>query len=65
MRCVACQAENEDTADVCFRCGKSLFALTEGALLGNRYEVLSPLGKGGMGMVYKAYDREFEEHVAI
>ncbi|HWX23382.1 MAG TPA: serine/threonine-protein kinase, partial [Vicinamibacteria bacterium] len=34
-------------------------------LLASRYKVLSPLGKGGMGMVYKAHDVELDEIVAI
>jgi len=65
MICPSCQAANEDNAEACFTCGRALGALTQGALIANRYEVVSPLGKGGMGMVYKAHDRMLEEAVAI
>jgi serine/threonine-protein kinase len=39
--------------------------LEPGQTLGNRYEIKSVLGVGGMGMVYKANDRELGEAVAI
>jgi serine/threonine protein kinase len=65
MLCPSCKAENEQSAENCFRCGKGLFVLTEGSLLASRYKVVSPLGKGGMGMVYKAHDLELDEVVAI
>jgi serine/threonine-protein kinase len=65
MRCPACQAENLDDADSCFTCGKALHALTLGTLLSGRYEVRRPLGRGGMGRVYLAFDRVLEEPVAI
>ena len=42
-------------------------AVTVGAgqLLADRYELVSELGRGGMGRVYKAHDRELGEFVAI
>ena len=39
-------------------------ALASGDRLG-RYEVLGPLGAGGMGEVYRARDTELEREVAV
>ncbi|MBZ5643475.1 MAG: protein kinase [Acidobacteriia bacterium] len=39
--------------------------LHPGSLLGNRYEIITILGEGGMGAVYKARDRELDRLVAI
>jgi len=41
----------------------SHFAVGDG--LAGRYEIKRELGKGGMGMVYLAHDRELDEDVAI
>jgi len=65
MTCPGCSAENDAASEACFTCGKALHALTQGAVLAGRYEVVSPLGQGGMGRVYKAKDRVLDEHVAL
>jgi serine/threonine-protein kinase len=36
-----------------------------GSVLADRYEIEALLGEGGMGAVFRAHDRELEEHVAL
>ncbi len=40
-------------------------SLAPGVVLGDRYEVLGVIGRGGMGVVYRARDRELNEDVAV
>jgi serine/threonine protein kinase len=65
MICPSCKALNDDAAEACFTCGRALSALTQGLVIDNRYKIESVLGKGGMGMVYRAHDRMLDETVAI
>ncbi len=65
MNCPACDAENAADAESCFTCGRGFDALTLGLVLVGRYEIRRPLGRGGMGRVYEAFDRVLEEPVAI
>jgi serine/threonine protein kinase/Tfp pilus assembly protein PilF len=39
--------------------------LTRGSLFAGRYEVIEELGKGGMGKVYRVYDKKIDEEVAL
>ncbi len=39
--------------------------LSKGSIVNDRYEIREPLGKGGMGEVFSAYDRSTQQSVAL
>jgi serine/threonine protein kinase/tetratricopeptide (TPR) repeat protein len=81
MKCPKCQFENPSGTAYCGKCGtkfegadgvsftKTLETasneLTRGTLFAGRYEIIEELGAGGMGRVYRAFDKKIEEEVAL
>ena len=43
----------------------SIKELTTGSTFSGRYQIIEELGKGGMGRVYKVFDTEIKEKIAL
>jgi len=81
MKCPKCQSENPSGTRFCGNCASPLpqdkeiaftetiqvpiKELTAGTTFARRYQIIEDLGRGGMGRVYKVFDTEVQEKMAL
>jgi len=59
------ETENKKSKSITHTLQTPVDELGTGTNFGDRYQVIEELGKGGMGKVYKVYDTEIQEKIAL
>ena len=81
MKCPKCHTDNPKNSKYCAECATRLDSsispsftmtvetrgdeLTRGLVFAGRYEIIEELGVGGMGRVFRAFDKKMEEEIAL
>ncbi|MCX6561551.1 MAG: protein kinase [Candidatus Aminicenantes bacterium] len=81
MKCLKCHSNNPSDTLFCGKCGTKFdpaaqvsstrtldttpHELVRGEIFAGRFELIEELGAGGMGRVYRAYDKEVGEEIAL
>ncbi|MBW1936541.1 MAG: protein kinase [Deltaproteobacteria bacterium] len=81
IQCPKCNTKNTSDSKFCKKCATplpsskeisltqtletSIEELTRGSTFAGRYEIIEELGQGGMGKVYRVFDKKIEEEAAL